>query len=94
MRAEEIIVEQAAELAAWKAKVAACQKLGDTNPPKGKPGNCITRMWAKTGWCPLKKNSENWENVMATLGQREESTGDIADGESPIQCRTGRYVYE
>ena len=83
--AVKIITSQAAELATWKAKVAIMTELGETQLPKGKPGNGITRAWTKTGWCPLLKDSKNWEKVLATIGQRE-----AVDGERPIKCRTGR----
>ena len=81
-----VITSQAAELATWKAKVAQMAALGETQLPRGKPGNGITRAWAKTGWCPLLKNSKNWEKVLSTIGQCEEAV----DGERPIKCRTGR----
>ena len=84
--AVNIITSQAAELATWKAKVAMMTELGETQLPNGKHGNGITRAWKKTGWCPLLKDSENWQKVLATIGQREEAV----DGERPIKCRTGR----
>ena len=84
--AANIIVNQAAELAAWQAKLDAVAALGDKELPKGKPGNCITRMWARTGWCPLKKDCENWQKVLATIGKNVHDE----EGERPQQLRTGR----
>ena len=40
----------------------------DVLKPKGKPGNVITRMYARTGWWPLIKDSEQWEKAIDTLG--------------------------
>ena len=37
--AANIIVNQAAELAVWQAKLDAAAALGDKELPKGKPGN-------------------------------------------------------
>ena len=39
-------------------------------PLVGKPGNVITRAWERTGWWPLKKDSENWNKVINSVGQR------------------------
>ena len=36
--------------------------------PRGKEGNCITRMYKKTGWWSLKKNSVLWQQAIETLG--------------------------
>ena len=53
-------------------KVVKYNELGIEGVPPGKPGNCVTRMWAKTGWAPLKKDSELWDQVLRTIGQRNQ----------------------
>lgn len=82
----KIQTDQAAELSAWEAKVLKYKELGIEGLPPGKPGNCVTRMWAKTGWCPLRKDSELWEQVLSTVGERNKPL----TAEAPQVCRTGR----
>ena len=71
-----VIMKQrlAAELAAWNAKHSVWMKevaAGNDPPPLvGKQGNVITRAWARCGWFPLKKDSENWKRVIPSLGSR------------------------
>ena len=64
----------AANLAAWQAKKKAweecCRTQDEVEPLTGKPGNVITRAWARCGWHPLKRESDNWKKVLPTLGQR------------------------
>ena len=66
----------ASELAAWTAKkeswIRACEDARDlTCPPlQGKPGNVVTRAWARCGWFPLKRLSDNWKRVIPSLGSR------------------------
>ena len=49
------------------------EELPDQLPPLvGKPGNCVTRAWERTGWWPLKRESSNWQAVIPTLGSRYE----------------------
>ena len=59
----------AGDLAAWTAKCKLLEEASvdsDVVPlPKGKPGNMVTRMYARTGWWPIKKNSENWDKVIS-----------------------------
>ena len=59
----------AGDLAAWKAK---CRLLEEASVdkdvvalPKGKPGNVVTRMYERTGWWPIKKNSANWQKAIS-----------------------------
>ena len=85
----KIQADQAAELSAWKAKVDKYRQLGIEGAPPGKPGNCVTRMWAKTGWAPLKKDSELWEQVLRTIGQRNQKL----TNEVPQVCHTIAYHY-
>ncbi len=42
--------------------------LGSADKPKGKPGNCVTRMYARTGWWPLRRKSELWTKAIAQFG--------------------------
>ena len=66
----EARIDLAAELARYKAKQAAWIKCGSPEAlkPKGKPGNVITRMYLRTGWWPLQKNSVLWQQSIDTLG--------------------------
>ena len=67
------------DLASWntKKKVLADAGLGD---PKGKPGNCVTRMWERTGWWPLKLDSSNWRKAITQFScQRDVSN--VTDSE-------------
>lgn len=67
----EMTLRLASDLAGWKAKMAAWTAAGDdVSPLVGKPGNTITRAFANTGWCPLKRESRNWSQVIPTLGAR------------------------
>ena len=63
-------IDLAAELKTWTAKFEAWQASGSIPSlrPRGKEGNCITRMYKKTGWWPLKKNSVLWQQAIETLG--------------------------
>ena len=58
----EVRIDLAAELAKYEAKQKAWVKCGSpvALKPKGKPGNVVTRMYLRTGWWPLKKNSILW----------------------------------
>jgi len=56
------------DLASWNARCKVLRDLGSKEKPKGKPGNCITRMYAKTGWWPLKCKSELWEKAINQFG--------------------------
>ena len=56
------------ELAAWKAKCKVLKDAGSTELPKGKAGNVIARMYARTGWWPLKRTSPNWEKAISQFG--------------------------
>ena len=60
-----MLLKLAGDLAAWKAK---CKVLGSTDIPKGKPGNHVTRMYEKTGWWPLKRDSVLWTKAIAQFG--------------------------
>ena len=42
--------------------------VGSKEKPSGKPGNCVTRMWARTGWWTLKRESETWEKAIKQFG--------------------------
>ena len=63
-------IKLATDLATSKAKMTAWVEAGSPPQlkPKGKCGNAITRMYAKTGWWPLKCNSILWEQAIDTLG--------------------------
>ena len=70
----------AANLAAWQAKKKAWEKCcaeqpDSLTPLQGKPGNVITRAWARCGWHPLQCRSENWQKVLGTLGTRYQIGG-------------------
>jgi hypothetical protein len=70
----------ATNLSAWQAKKKAweeccAEKPESLTPLQGKPGNVITRAWARCGWHPLKCRSENWEKVLGTLGARYQVGG-------------------
>lgn len=59
----------AVELATFNAKFEAWKEHGSKASlrPKGKSGNIVTRSYAKTGWWPLKKDSELWQQAISTL---------------------------
>lgn len=71
----------AGDLASWEAKCKVMRDLGVDTLPKGKRGNCITRMWARTGWWPLVRESENWSKA---IGQFDVS--------KPAVCRVTKHV--
>ena len=63
-------IKLAAELASFNARFFEWKKNG-ARPclkPTGRQGNVITRMYAKTGWWPLQKNSVLWTEAINTLG--------------------------
>ena len=62
--------ELTADLAKWRAVHEAWQQAGSPPQlkPKGKAGNKITRMYERTGWWPLKRDSEEWRKAINTLG--------------------------
>ena len=64
----------AGDLASWNAKVKVLRAEGITTMPKGKPVNTITRMYARTGWWPLKRESESWEKAIDQFGVHDEVT--------------------
>ena len=39
--------------------------MGSKEVPAGKSGNAITRMYARTGWWPLKRESETWQRAIS-----------------------------
>ena len=63
-------IDLAAELQNFTTRFEAWKKAGalPSLRPKCKQGNCITRSYEKTGWWPLKKNSELWQKAIETLG--------------------------
>ena len=65
-------IELAADLSKWQAKTKAWATCGSpvALKPKGRPGNKVTRMYAKTGWWPLVRKSELWTKAIDTLGVR------------------------
>ena len=62
--------ELAVNLEKWKAKFKAWKQCDSPEvlKPKGKADNVITRMYERTGWWPLKKDSELWQKSIDTLG--------------------------
>ena len=66
----QVRIDLAAELARYKAKQEAWIACGSPAAlkPKGKTGNVVTRMYLRTGWWPLQKNSVLWEKSINTLG--------------------------
>ena len=62
--------ELTAELAKWRAINKVGQETGSPVQlkPQGKDGNKITRMYERTGWWPLKRDSEEWQKAINTLG--------------------------
>ena len=65
-----IEIKLAAELARWEAAFSAWEKNGSLSElkPRGKPGNVVTRMYKRTGWWPLQKDSVLWQKAIDTLG--------------------------
>ena len=63
-------IDLKAELARWQAGYEAWLQEGSIPScrPKRKEGNAITRMYKKTGWWPLVKDSELWQKAISTLG--------------------------
>ena len=61
-------MQLSSNLAAWTAKCKVLEAAGSKDKPKGKPGNVITRMYARTGWWPLKRESPNWEKAISQFG--------------------------
>ena len=63
-------IQLAADLASWRAKSEAWKAAGSVEElkPKGKSGNVVTRMYERTGWWPLKKDSELWNKAIDTFG--------------------------
>ena len=55
-------MDLASELNKLRAAYKAWEQAGSipSLKPKGKKGNIITRMYARTGWWPLCKDSELW----------------------------------
>ena len=67
-RAHQVQIQLASDLASWTAKCKVLEEAGSNDKPKGKPGNVITRMYARTGWWPLKRESPNWEKEISQFG--------------------------
>ena len=63
-----MLLKLAGDLASWKAKCKVLKDAGSTDLPKGKPGNHITRMYERTGWWPLKRESELWTKAIDQFG--------------------------
>ena len=64
----QVQIRLASDLAAWNAKCKVLKDVGSVDKPKGKSGNCITRMYARTGWWPLRRESELWNKAIAQFG--------------------------
>ena len=67
----EVQIELAAELAKFNAMFKAWEKAGSVpalKPTRVKSGNCITRMYERTGWWPLQKNSSLWQQAINSMG--------------------------
>ena len=73
----------ASDLASWDAKCKVLQQLGRDDKPTGKSGNCVTRMYARTGWWPLVRESENWEKA---IGQFSIGNGKQANVQSSVDA--------
>ena len=66
------------DLASWNAKVQVMADAGCTGKPKGKQGNCVTRMYDRTGWWPLKCKSELWQKAIKQFGIKPD-TVDVSE---------------
>ena len=66
----EVQIEMAAELARWQAMFRAWEAAGSVEclKPSRKAGNTITRMYERTGWWPLNKDSVLWQEAINTMG--------------------------
>lgn len=82
----------ASDLAAWTAKVKVLQALGADSElcqPKGKPGNCVTRQYERTGWWPLQRESTLWEKAILQFGVKANCT---IDKSQPMTTELGKNV--
>ena len=64
----QVQLRLAGDLASWNAKkkvFADAGIEGIEGEPKGKQGNCVTRMYCRTGWWPLRRDSELWSKVIS-----------------------------
>lgn len=82
-------IQLAAELAAWKAKMTAWKSAGSVEElkPTGKKGNIVTRMYERTGWWPLQRDSESWNKASAPCVTRT-NTEWVASFNQWRRCRT------
>ena len=87
-------VKLAGDLASWNAKVKVLRDEGIETMPKGKSGNTITRMYARTGWWPLKRESESWTKAIDQFGVHDDTTSspNVSNSTAPLTKELGPRV--
>jgi len=85
-------MQLASELAAWNAKCKVLADAGSTAKPSGKAGNVVPRMWAKTGWWPLKRKSETWKKAISQFYVGDRPVVDLTDPSQELTTELGPDV--
>ena len=92
----EVNMRLASDLASWKAKCQVLKDAGSSDKPKGKPGNHVTRMYARTGWWPLKRKSENWEKAISQFSGHTattKATNNVSECDADMTTELGPEVH-